>query len=247
MQVVGCSGPLLVLGHLPEGHGEHYLSLRPMANTDVENYVSITDNDDDICMAAGEDMAPDDEQGCEEDEHRIHQEETAESASTGIMHQESYERPGEVEREGQNPDQAEHFTETRKTTLFSLPLELVTKIVKYVLDDDLSMIKPLSQVHSVLNTVCKDYVRLYPERVRRYNRLIYIHPQLQGDLQPNIDASLTVSVQKLCKKTGRHSGLMQNVRAHLRQEYKMWWTSWLVLVPLSYGWYRIDNVFWRRS
>ena len=54
---------------------------------------------------------------------------------------------------------------------------------------------------------------------------------------------ITVTVQRLIKKVGSSFLLILSLREILN--HKNWYATWLELSPLVYGWFLIENIFWK--
>ena len=52
---------------------------------------------------------------------------------------------------------------------------------------------------------------------------------------------ITVDVQRLIIKVSSSSGLILSLREIFN--HKNWYTAWLELSPLVYGWFLIENIF----
>ena len=81
---------------------------------------------------------------------------------------------------------------------------------------------------------------------RPKNSRIYMNPTVTNDLNPTRLDTITISVRKIIRYCGKSSGIFIEVR-DLIKDCPQWINAWLVLKKLSFGWYEVSRVFWRKN
>ena len=98
------------------------------------------------------------------------------------------------------------------------------------------------QTYNSLRNVCQFWgIVMDSERVRRMLPIVYI--SYKEALPSNLKGAKIISnIQRLIK-VGSSSGLILSLRESLN--HINWYTAWLELSPLLYGWFLIENIFWK--
>lgn len=111
-----------------------------------------------------------------------------------------------------------------------LPDLVMEKIILISIESNPEMIFSLNKVCQFFSTVIQKNGYKYPT--------LYISRSILKSV-PEV-----ISVRKLIRLFGRHSGLMLEVRHILKPYGPKWINAWLLLNPLPNNWYEVNNVFW---
>ena len=122
--------------------------------------------------------------------------------------------------------------------LASLPLEMTIKIMKFVCGN--SLLHDWATTIPFFDTILTMFIK------RPKNSRIYMNPTVTNDLNPTRLDTITISVRKIIRYCGKSSGIFIEVR-DLIKDFPQWINAWLVLKKLSFGWYEVSRVFWRKN
>lgn len=111
-----------------------------------------------------------------------------------------------------------------------LPDLVMEKIILISIESNPEMIFSLNKVCQFFSTIIQKNGYKYPT--------LYISRSVLKSV-PEV-----ISVRKLIRLFGRHSGLMLEVRHILKPYGPKWINAWFLLNPLPNNWYEVNNVFW---
>lgn len=106
----------------------------------------------------------------------------------------------------------------------------IRKIIKFT-------IRKSPIMRFTLQRVCPEFAEIV--EMMGYPR-VYLHPI------PGIELPRIVSCSRLNRLYGGYSGLMLEIRKVLSEVGGRWYSAWLTLRDLGYGWHLIVDVTWRR-
>lgn len=247
--------PFLVLGHLPENHGEHYVALEQ----DLGSVLPIVFRSPQIQTESCVTVSP------------LQCAEPSVPAAPALNSSE------------QNVAAADSSADVRcNMELFGLPVEILTKIFTMIVGNSLEVYSMLvgmvelrafmvsyvkrpiptllslpnvilqmllkSCVNQDLLTYCM--VKSMPEfsnhlAVPKPKETVYLNADVENTLNPLKLKAVSVSVRAIIRASGSGSGLMAEVKRVLGGNTK-WINAWLELVAGRHGWYTIKNIFWKK-
>ena len=113
-----------------------------------------------------------------------------------------------------------------------LPPEVTRKILEYAIDSQLTR-----QMLSYVN--------------RQFYSIMKTIPHVDVHLNDYVDLSITISVNKLQRMTGRNSALMVNLHENVLPADN-WYRYWVVLdkvqrLNMKPGWYQVSWIFYRKK
>lgn len=197
--------PYLVLGHYPEGFGEHYVSIAH----DFGRLMSIIAEAPQIRL-----------------ESDVVTEESANISRHNISIQEI--------TESHAPQLVNHAPK-----FVNLPLEILSLIAGFCMEDDLTAQDTLRKVHPNLAQAVEISLnsKTPPE--------LYINDGLQTKLNVQKLDEIDISVQKLIRTSGKNSGLSDTIRKLVSNP--RWIHAWLRLKRTNTrpGWFVVTAIMWK--
>ena len=225
--------PLVVLGHIAEGQGDHYVSLHGPVSHYIE---SIQQAESERLHCHGGAPYADLSDAELSSPHQIelsspHQDEVSSPHQVQLSSPHQVQLSSPVSLKSPVPTSSEAEPDASPT----LPREIISVIIRCTLDLDMSMIGRFNRVSP-----------LFRELTERHLPWIYIRPSLSDQLNigQSHNADTDVSVMRLYRAAGRSSGLAQQIR-DLFSKNNRWTRAWMTLTYLAYGRYKVKDFFWK--
>lgn len=247
------SEPFVVLGHLAEGDGEHYLSMDqrlsellpiiiqsrqinlktndsvPMTSSTKPEVISTSESQSQIDVYEKKPLLT-----INQDDSGEPQLSHASSTTSAIYRLRSMVTPGKVQTQ---TTIAQHRSNIRlQVTFDDLPNEIKVIIFAEALKNQL--------VQYCLMQRDPVFAKFLVGSVRKPIERIYLNNHVDVKLNCGTLPYITVSVRRISKLAGQGSGLMLSIR-NILQGNAHWFNAWFVLVAGKRGWYVINDIFWK--
>jgi hypothetical protein len=121
-------------------------------------------------------------------------------------------------------------------SLLSLPNHIVNNIVQLSLSEDIltfCMVRKMHELNFLINDV------FIPRET------IYMNAQLESTLNPHKLPLIRPSVRAISRASGKNSGLMIEIKRWLVSN-SAWYNAWLVLLAEWNGWYVVSDISWKK-
>lgn len=128
-----------------------------------------------------------------------------------------------------SPDSNGNATQEMPT----LPTELLSCIVKFTLEADMTMLGVFNRVSYLFGKLASQF---HPQ--------IYIRETLAESLDLNNSNDNSISLMWLYKSAGYNSGLAMRLK-ELFKKNKKWIQAWVVLKSVGHGQYKITDIYWK--
>ena len=116
----------------------------------------------------------------------------------------------------------------------NLPLIVLSTIIQYCLLMDMTMLGTFNRVSNLFRELTLPFL---PKRI--------IRDSLVECLNIVTDEDCSISICRLYKAAGRNNGLASNIR-QLFSQYARWITAWIVIRHISFGWFHIKDIHWKK-
>ena len=263
------SMPLIVLGHIAEDHGEHYVCLQSETNVIRELLVQINsasscivgDTQSDQSNASGTDLQPSGNRGQLGGDDLVNDTINGNSQlNAGDADDPLCRHHSQVDGSDVNHNPNDHLSDEPEAEadnctddsygngypdiVFNSPLtgyELPHLALNLIVDYACAI--DISSVFRLgaVNKYFKQYVG------KKRNHRIYLNDivfqLLFGHSDRNV--KLHISINRLIRILGKDHGIVIELKAVFQNP--RWFTAWLCLNPLGLGWYEVCNVYWRRK
>lgn len=229
--------PILTIGHLAEGHGEHYVSLEsdgviPFHFEMNNNISSDHEMNDGI-------LSPSDAE--------VDNEISSDAPKLASDNDTDLPSPDSVDKNDQNQNNYEFASEADEANLPTmcngqhenannccvLPPEILRMIIKKTLQNDIATVSSLNQVSHSFRDMTADY---YP--------FLHISLPFAEDMGIVHARATQISVRHICQVVGKGSGLMERIKEILHG-HRNWFNAWLVLKAVSFSRFLITSVYWK--
>ena len=128
-----------------------------------------------------------------------------------------------------------------------LPPEVHALIIEAALKDDVRQALTLSMVSSLYHDIVTSFLYKNQHLITRHQRTVHIRHALAEQLHLSHNNPTTISVRRVLRTSGHHSGLSNRIRELLKEYGGRWYNAWITLEPMSKsGMFRIIDVTWKK-
>lgn len=241
----------IVLGHLAEGYGDHYVAMEQDLDRVIRvivssSQVALLDNSamelypltstDNFIDSMELNLAEETSESRVKIEKRIPKKQVCEPAESLTFHFATAikdQHTGQIADEARYwPNDSEGTKQCKRSELLSLPNELIVIIIGLAISGS-----DILTYQRLLQTSCRiaAATKVYPIPSSTF----YVRPDIQFKMPSN-----EVSIRKLISLSGRYSGLIQQIQI-IMHNCKNWINAWLMVEAMAHGWYKIASIYWR--
>ena len=246
--------PLLILGHFAEGCGDHHVSLDGPFRPFIRR-IQRAEKQRVLLYNTGSDAVPDSDHHSNPDsDHHSDPNNYPPGDSSDVLHGDScdvpYGDPNDVLHGDlhtvryTDPDTVPSACPTVPKHIFpadpdfiaspNLPLIVLSTIIQYCLLMDMTMLGTFNRVSNLFRELTLPFL---PKKIMR--------DSLVECLNIVTDEDCSISICRLYKAAGRNNGLASNIR-QLFSQYARWITAWIVIRHISFGWFHIKDIHWKK-